>query len=237
MLTFLGIGAQKSATSWLYKTLSSHPNIAFPAGKEIHFWDQPCGRNIEWYMQLFSDETCINGEITPAYGFLPVNVIQEIYDLMPHLRLIYLIRNPIDRAWSSARMALGRAEMLPEEASDQWFIDHFNSIGSLVRGDYETCIRQWRSVFPSEQLLIMRYEAIADNPVLVANNVLNHLGLDSFFAASDNQTLREKVFEGSVVELRPTLLPVLQAIYQHRIVSLERYLQEDFSNWTKQPYA
>lgn len=233
MLSFLGIGAQKCATSWLYNTLSKHPYIAFPGGKEIHFWDHPRGRSVEWYKQLFSNEAYINGDITPAYGFLPIEIIQEIYDLMPHLRLIYLIRNPIERAWSSAKMALGRAEMLHEEASDQWFIDHFNSKGSLVRGDYETCIRQWRSVFPSSQLLIMRYETIKNDPVLAANKVLNHVGLESFFEKSDDQKLIEKVFEGDGAAIRPSLIPVLQDIYRNRIDSLERYLQEDFSNWIK----
>ena len=101
MLNFLCIGAQKSGTSWLHKTLSEYPKIAFPAGKEVHFWDQHRSREIEWCTQLFSNETCINGDITPAYAFLPIDVIQEIYKIVPNLRLIYLIRNPIDRAWSS----------------------------------------------------------------------------------------------------------------------------------------
>ena len=147
MLNFLGIGAQKSATSWLYNTLLKHPNIAFPGGKEVHFWDSRSGRNIESYKEIFSNNDYINGDITPAYGFLPIEVIQEIYDLMPHLCLIYLIRNPIERAWSSARMALGRAEMLHEEASDQWFIDHFKSKGSLARGDYESFLLDLHSLF------------------------------------------------------------------------------------------
>lgn len=233
MLTFLGIGAQKSATSWLYNTLSMHPEIAFPGGKEVHFWDQRHGRSVDWYQQLFANDTRLNGDITPAYGILSSQVIREIYCLMPRLRLIYLIRNPVERAWSSARMALARAEMLHEEASDQWFIDHFYSKGSLARGDYETCIRQWRSVYPSNQLLILRYESIDNDPVLAANKALNHLGLENYFDRSDDKKLREKIFESDGVAIRPSLLPILHDIYRNRIDSLERYLQEDFSNWIK----
>lgn len=196
MLNFLGIGAQKSGTSWLYKALSEHPDIMFLGGKEVHFWDSPQNHCVEWYLNLFFDEGHINGDITPAYEFLPKQVIQNIFELLPHLRLIYLIRNPMERAWSSARMALARAEMTHDEGSDQWFIDHFMSRGSLARGDYETCIRQWRNVFPPSQLLIMRHETIKNDPVLAANKVLNHIGLDSFFDKSDNQTLGAKVFEG-----------------------------------------
>lgn len=43
MLDFLGIGAQKAGTTWLYEKLRLHPDIAFPAGKEVHFWDQKYG--------------------------------------------------------------------------------------------------------------------------------------------------------------------------------------------------
>jgi hypothetical protein len=231
MLNFLGIGAQKSGTSWLCKALSGHPKISFPGGKEVHFWDQQRNLGVEWYMQLFSNEAYINGEITPAYGFLPTEVINEIYDLMPQLRLIYLIRNPIERAWSSARMALGRAEMLHEEASDQWFIDHLSSKGSLARGDYETCIRQWRSIFPPSQLLIVRYDAILHDPVAVTNSCLNHVGLENFFVPADRNKLEERVFKGDDVPLRKSLLPSLQRIYLKRIESLEIYLDDDFSTW------
>lgn len=236
MLNFLGIGAQKCGTSWLYKTLSSHPKIVFPGGKEVHFWDQKNGRGVEWYLQIFANEAFINGDITPAYGILPIEVIQEIYDIMPNLRLFYLIRNPIERAWSSARMALERAEMLHEEASDQWFIDHFNSQGSLARGDYEACIRQWLSVFLGNQLLIIKYEDISHNPVDVLNRCLNHLGLDSFFNTTSDSELRLKVFKGDSVPLRPSLMPILSTLYFDRIESLERYLHEDFSSW-KKPFA
>ncbi|MFT7228746.1 MAG: hypothetical protein ACI8PW_001336 [Methylophilaceae bacterium] len=235
MLNFLGIGVQKIGTSWLYKALVEHPKIQFPAGKEVHFWDQNYGRGVDWYLQHFTNEASINGDITPAYGILPIEVIQEIYDLMPHLRLFYLIRNPIERAWSSARIALARAEMLHEEASDQWFVDHFNSHGSLARGDYETCIRQWLSVFPSNQLLIIKYEEISHNPTELLNRSLNHLGLDSFFNTLNNSNLGLKVFQGDNVPLRPSLIPILSTLYLDRIESLETYLHEDFSSW-KRPF-
>lgn len=233
MLNFLCIGAQKSATTWLYETLLQHQGIAFPGGKEVHFWDGKNNNEIDWYLNLFSDDDYVNGDITPAYAILPKNIIQDIYGLLPHLRLIYLIRNPIERAWSSARMALERAEMARDEGSDQWFIDHFMSRGSLARGDYETCIRQWRSVFPENQLFVVRHEIIKNNPSLAANKILNHIGLESFFGKNDDQKLREKVFEGDGVAIRPSLLPVLHNIYRERINSLERYLHDDFSNWMK----
>ncbi len=232
MLSFLCIGAQKSGTTWLHDTLRLHPSIQFPAGKEVHYWDHPAGRSVDWYGSLFTDAQLHEGDITPAYAILPEAVIGDIRQRFPALRLVYLIRNPMARAWSSARMALARAEMRHEEASDRWFEDHFRSAGSLARGDYEGCLRRWRAVFGDEPLLVLRYDAIAASPVATANRVLRHLALPDFFdAAHEDRRPPARVFEGDGMPLRPSLLPALRDIYLPRIDSLERYLHEDLSDW------
>lgn len=232
MLKFLGIGAQKCGTTWLYHALSRHPSVAFPGGKEVHFWDVHRARGLAWYSDIFSDATRTNGDITPAYSFLPLDVIREVGAFAPDLRLIYMIRDPRERAWSSARMALARAEMTHEEASDEWFIDHFRSSGSLGRGDYESCIRNWRSVFGAERLLVVRYESLAEDAVAVANCCLAHLGVSGArFGEEDRAVLQERKFEGDGVPLRPSLRRILDALYSERVSSLGRYLGEDFSAW------
>jgi len=232
MLNFLCIGAQKSGTTWLHDTLRMHPLIDFPAGKEVHYWDHRAGRSVDWYRGLFTQLRQLEGDITPAYAILPESVIREVRQNFPALRLVYLIRNPMARAWSSARMALARAEMKHDEASDRWFEDHFRSAGSLARGDYESCLRRWRSVFGDEQLLVLRYEAIAQSPVATANRVLAHLALPAFFdGAARDRCPPAAVFEGDGMPLRPSLLPVLRTIYVDQIRRLEDYLQDDLSDW------
>jgi hypothetical protein len=234
MLHFLGIGAQKSGTTWLYELLGACPSIAFPSGKEVHYWDAPCGRSPEWYQRLFqvTGDHC-EGEITPAYAFLPLETIQTISGYFPYLRLIYLIRNPIDRAWSSAQMALARAEMLPHEASDQWFIDHFRSSGSRARGDYESCIRNWRSAFGSEPLLIERYDSIKLEPRALLSRVLTHIGVspEPWVTSLSQEQLARAVFSGGGESLRPTLRPILEDIYFPQIERLGQYLNQDLSDW------
>jgi len=234
MLDFLGIGAQKAGTTWLYEMLRKHPEVLFPAGKEVHFWDARRDEGVEWYQSLFAGEELgkKKGEITPAYAILPVEAIRDIHAINPALRSIYLIRNPVERAWSSALMALGRAEMTIDEASDQWFIDHFRSAGSLARGDYETCIRNWRSVFPSGQLLVLRYEKIRSEPQAVLTQCCRHLGIEEkFFAAAGAKPLGQRVFSGPGHAIRPGLLPVLREIYYPRLRKLGEFLQEDFGEW------
>ena len=226
MLNFLGIGAQKCGTTWLFHTLSAHPDICFPAGKEVHYWDRPDKKSVDWYADLFSDNNLCNGEITPAYSLLPTETIHRIHSRWPNLRLIYLIRNPIDRAWSAARMALKRADMSHEEASDAWFIDHFCSQGSLLRGDYEACIRNWLSIYPKEQLLVLSLETIAANPVAMANRCMKHIGASPIFTSSDRENLSIKIFQGDRMPLRPSLAPVLDKIYKEKIKRMSEYLNE-----------
>ena len=72
MIDFLGIGAQKAGTTWIYQHLSRHPQICFPAGKEIHFWDHYRNNGVDWWTSLFADDHPgrKQGEITPAYATL-----------------------------------------------------------------------------------------------------------------------------------------------------------------------
>lgn len=231
MLNFICLGAQKSGTSWLHATLSRHPAIAFPGGKEVHFWDAHLARGEAWYQQLFSDASRCNGDITPAYAILPVEVIRRLHASYADTPLIYLLRNPIERAWSAARMAVLRAEMRYPEASDQWFIDHFQSAGSLQRGDYARCLENWLSVYPRERLLIGRYEQVFRNPVAFSNQLLMHIGLQTFFTEADHPSLSQPVFETPGYPLRPALREFLHELYAPRIDALSQLLGEDFSAW------
>jgi hypothetical protein len=236
MLDFLGIGAQKCGTSWLYERLAQHPAVEFPAGKELHFWNAHRDRGVEWYRSLFEKNAPgrKKGEITPAYAMLTPSVIREIRDLYPALRAIYVIRNPIERAWSAALMALGRAEMSVEEASDQWFTDHFRSSGSLARGDYETCLRNWWSVFGREAVLVMRYEVLCEDPLGFLETCCRHIGVEpAFFRAMPPEAVASRVFEGPDTPIRESLLGVLREIYRPRVQSLESAFGWDLASWRK----
>ncbi|MBI2310885.1 MAG: sulfotransferase [Betaproteobacteria bacterium] len=236
MLNFLGIGAQKAGTTWLYEMLRLHGDILFPAGKEVHFWDAHRDAGIEWYESQFAGgpQGRKNGEITPAYAILPLEAIREVHAFNPALRLIFILRNPVERAWSSALMALARAEMTIDEASDQWFADHFRSAGSLQRGDYEQCLRNWRSVFPAGQLLLLRFEMIGTDPRGLLRQCCRHLEVraDALESVPD-EILARKAFASPEYPIRESLREVLHRIYDARIERLGAYLQADLTEWTR----
>ena len=226
VLNFIGIGAQKAGTTWMYHHLSKMPNIVFPAGKEVHFWDIHYGQGVEWYRSQFESIPLdtIAGDITPAYAILPIERIKEVYSAFPELRIVYLLRNPIERAWSSALMALMRAEMTIDEASDQWFIDHFNSKGSKLRGDYQQCLENWLSVYRENNMLILLYDDIVQEPSYIMQKILSHIGRDCDENAINHQALNKKIFSGSGHEIRSSLSEYLQGLYATKVIELKQFL-------------
>jgi hypothetical protein len=125
-ISFLGIGAQKAGTSWLHTMLSRHPHICLPSDgnnvpkKEVHFWDWKSNRRkgLKWYSQQFqsttSDDTTnhhtdnhnhnvirIMGELTPCYAVLGPQEIAEVKELFPKVKLLFLARDLVERAYVS----------------------------------------------------------------------------------------------------------------------------------------
>jgi len=231
MLKFMCIGAQKSGTTWLYRSLACHPSVYFPGGKEVHFWNARYSVDgIDWYRDLFNEESCMcGGDITPAYATLNKEMVAEIKKHYPELRVIFILRNPIERAWSSALMALERAELEIDEVSDQWFMDHFNSRGSLLRGDYTATLNTWLTSFCSSRIKIILYEDIEKKPGEVLDACYSFIGVGPF--VHDEIKIAEKVFKGNGAPLRRTLYAPLVKVYKEKIIELSELLNVDLKDW------
>jgi hypothetical protein len=229
---FLGIGAQKSGTSWLHLNLRQHPDAFLPELKELHYFDQRFQEPLATYAKYFSPaRNRIKGEITPAYAILPVEHIRYIRAVMPNLRLIFLMRNPIERAWSHAVMILvtqaGRefADVSPAE-----FIEHFRSEANLSRGDYQTVIENWLSVFDSEQLYLGLFERIADRPIELLREIFRHLGLRED-VNWEEFPYREKVYAGPGIAMPAEYRGILRDLYAPKIRRLRGILGPCVDEW------
>ena len=245
--TFLGIGAQKSGTTWLYKMLAAHPGIGMLPGKEAHFWDHrwPAGVSMADYVAQFAAlEAPVKGEITPAYGILPGSTIAVLRAHFPALRLVYLMRNPVERAWSQARMELAMLRHKGREvapgAVPQWLIAHLASRKSVERGDYAACLDRWLALYPREQMKTFVYEEFFAAPRSGLQACCRHLGADpDFYDAVSDQVLATVVVpERELLALEPEALPArcppeyreaLMARYAPMVRRLEDRLGRDLS--------
>ena len=183
---FLGIGAQKAATTWLFKRLSMHEQIYFPSGKEMHYWDRrdrqengPVSRYVERFTSKLAQHIGGKmGDITPAYMTISDDRIREIHSLVPNVRLILVTRNPVDRAISAVAQILRQREIdvctvSEAEADKLLFSGHV-----LQQGLYAENLIRWMKVFEREQILIFDNEDIKIDPKGVLKRVSNHLSID-----------------------------------------------------------
>ena len=180
-----------------------------------------------WYRKQFAlarpDQ--LKGDITPEYGILDVDTIRHVHQAVPDCKLFYLMRNPVERAWSGALMALWRSELSFEEVSDQWFIDHFKSEGSIKRGDYEACLKNWLAVYPASQLLPLFLDQIESDPIRVLIRCADHLGVDpSPFVQAPVRLVSKPEFQGPAHPLRESLRPILEEMYLPKMESLGSFL-------------
>lgn len=219
---FLGIGAQKAATTWLYQNLSQHPRIFMPM-KEVHYFDWPAapgpqlwnglrggpearrwraeqGRHLRrlrreplralsgwlrdlgprddaWYLSLFcTGPGRVRGEITPAYATLDEAGVARVHALLPELKLIFLMRDPIDRIWSAYRMKHGGVEGAEHDAAR--CRDFFRSPDTRARTAYLDTLLRWRRFYPSERIFLGFYEEVVERPAALLLRLLRFLGVE-----------------------------------------------------------
>ena len=203
---FLIIGAQKGGTTSLYRNLLQHPWVVPALRKEIHFFDREYSRGLRWYngqfqvaykkkiySRIVEGRSMLTGEATPSYLYHP-HAPARVFETLPHAKIIIMLRNPVDRAFSNHQYHVKlKAESLPFEdaiareayrlasnfdpAGDDYESDSFYNYSYLARGRYIEQVQRWLSVFPREQVLIIKSEDFFQNEAAVFRETLMFLGL------------------------------------------------------------
>lgn len=192
---FLVIGAQRSGTSSLYHWIVQHPSVLRSKRKEVHFFDFNVERGEQWYRAHFPLQLTMQragrkrpattGEATPNYLFDPA-VPARVHALLPHVRLIAVLRNPVDRAISHYRHAVseGREHLSLPDAIDAE--DERMALGGeaawafsyVTRGHYARQLRHWLTCFDEEQLLILLSDDLFRDPRTVVSSTFQFLGVE-----------------------------------------------------------
>lgn len=145
----------------------------------------------EWYASLFSQgRGRVTGEITPRYSMLDSTDIRKLKAMIPDLKLIFIMREPVERTWSLIKYHEQRSGKpltdLPARALRQRaFADVI-----LRQSDYESILARWRAVFPPEQLLEIYLDEVRESPHALLREVFAFLGLRRE-APADRLTKRE----------------------------------------------
>jgi len=204
---FLIIGTQRGGTTSLYNYLMGRPGVGPAAVKELHFFDKKFHKGSTWYrahfptgiqkyaFELTRKHHFVTGEASAYYLFHP-HAPRRIAQLLPDAKLIVLLRNPIDRAYSqyNFEVDLGRESLSFEDAvaaeeerigkererilADERYVSFDHSRYSyLARGVYVDQLRTWMGFFPREQFLLLRSEDFYADPASALEQVSQFLQL------------------------------------------------------------
>jgi hypothetical protein len=186
---FLIIGAQRSGTTSLFQVLKRHPQIFLPDIKEVNFFfhDNHYRRGVEYYQTFFAEappSADLVGEASPGYLCKP-EVPRRIHGLLPSVKLVAVLRNPVDRAysqyWDNRRFL---AEPLSfEQAMEVALTPEYRhgQRGYFSRGAYINQIESYLEMFKREQMLVLIFEDLKKDPEAVFRRCFDFLGVDPDF--------------------------------------------------------
>lgn len=233
-IDFLVVGTQKSGTTTAYHLLRSHPDLFLPQAKEVAFFacegKDKYHLGVDWYLDEYFDFAKPNqliGEASPQYMSC-LFAAQRIAENYPNTRIVVLLRNPIDRAYSAYRMLIKMglerktfsevvlaaqncsSTIEPNEYLQAWGGD--NSSYYLRMGLYEQLLRPYLQFFGKEQVHIEFMESLHREPAAVMSRIYGFIGVDATFISP---SIGERFHEGGTTgrfKSLPAFLTVAQRI-------------------------
>jgi hypothetical protein len=193
---FLIIGAAKAGTTSLWAYLREHPQVFMPDRKELHFFvtEKNWERGIQWYENHFegAEDALAIGEGSVSYTRYPISqgVPERIASVLPKVRLIYLVRHPVERMISQYRFNVSQRW---EKGSPEALLT--NPV-YLSCSRYATQVEQYLEYFPLDRLLILRSEDLRESRASTVQRILQFLDVEDTWLPADlekesNKTARD----------------------------------------------
>jgi hypothetical protein len=198
---FIIIGTARSGSTSLYYNICQHPCVLSAAYDELGYFDSNFHLGLNWYRSLFptlfskwivkqKKQFAITGEDTPFYIWNPL-VAKRILKILPKIKLIVVLRNPVDRAYSNYHLGIrAGSENLSFEDAIQIELKKLNEINDefehnvekytiprsyIAKGFYADQLKIWLELFSSEQLMIVSTEDLESNPQKTLDRIYNFL--------------------------------------------------------------
>lgn len=235
--SFIGVGAAKTGTTWLYSSLSLHPNIDLPPMKEIgylygrtyldenqplslyfsrhdksHWYYRSRRRELKqhvrahfaqlirfnlnfkeflwdiryalfrhtdsWYRNLFEGGKC-SGDITPIYCELTEDDIVALKKDFGDKKILFTMRDPVEREWSRAKMNLCKKRNLtPDQIDRDSWVAHFEMPDKLASNDYVAIYDRWAQVFGEKNVMLIYFDEIIADGWSTYHKICDFLGVE-----------------------------------------------------------
>ncbi|VXD11002.1 sulfotransferase family protein [Planktothrix paucivesiculata] len=193
---FIIIGAAKSGTTTLYQYLCRHPQVFMSTPKEPDFFsvDAHYAQGMDWYESLFHqakpDQIC--GEASTTYSRLQQypHTVERLVKALPEVKLIYIMRHPVDRAYSFYVHRFKGSRHKPELAVEKTFEETIAKQSEFIDSSfYFYQIEQYLKFYPRESFLFLPMEDLIQHPLQMISQILTFLGADPTINLMEESTL------------------------------------------------
>lgn len=197
---FIIIGAARCATTWLSSNLMKHPEVFMHPKKELHFFDRDYSKGIEFYKEYFKikKEKAV-GEATPAYLYfehIPALIKRHI----PDVKIVASLRNPVDRAYSHYLNIISKRKNQQKHETFEEMITNYSRI--THEGFYYQMLKRYYDNFPKEQIHVLIYEEILENPEKNLKTLYDFISVNPLL---NSQVIRHKINSAAIKNGRSKL--------------------------------
>ena len=177
--SFLICGIQKGGTTALHAYLATHPDVFVPERKELNYFDQTWERGRAWYEDFFRDAPLgvAVGEASPHYQRFE-DAAFRIESTIPTARLIFILRDPVARAFSNYNYNLGRGQQDPDQTFEQSIATADGHARYLDKGCYLRDLRRYAEICGRERMLVLFAEDLRADPTAVLARAFEHINVD-----------------------------------------------------------
>lgn len=178
MPTFICIGAMKCGTTSLHEYLDEHPNVCMSSPKETDFFLERNDKDLSWYENCFESEANVYGEVCTNYSKYPTfsGVVEKMYNLLPDIKLLYVVRDPIERAishyvhkWAS-RTEHGSIDDAFLPVDESWY---------LTVSRYYMQISRYLKYYDRDNIRIIESERLRTERGDVLGEIFDFIGVDA----------------------------------------------------------
>jgi hypothetical protein len=246
---FLIAGPQRTGTTWLHRNLEQHPQIFMTEPKELYYFNllkypshpRFCSTDLEWYLRFFRDTPReymrkqlralvtyrrpyaprVRGEGTASYAAMEPELIRELTLLNPRIKVILMVRNPVERAWSHAKKDLLKdtGRKLDEVAAGE-FESFFRDDYQVTCADYDAMIANWSSALQPGALFIGMFEEVAEHPDALLRRVCEFLAVRPDLGYERGLAHRQ-IAETAAIEVPPRYREMLTELFRREIENWE----------------
>ena len=174
------IGVPKAGTMALLWFLSSHPQVVRnPKINEYHFFSEKYDKGLDWYKDLmpYSLPGQVVIEKSPSYFRTP-EAPERIFQMNPHIKLMLIVREPVQRALSSYLMGKRKSE---KNKKANWKNESFEASWRHFATTYDDDFEVWLKYFKQKQIHVVDGDAMTANPIAELSKIESFLNIDHYF--------------------------------------------------------